>query len=138
MRLFVLGCILLASANSEPPKQKKLQPAVECEYNGKKFKPGDLVTGDKCDPCFCSSFGAVYCALRQCPPVMCVDAAVPVGECCPICSNGPNCYLYSNRTIIPGGSVYSLTDFIECECVPNSMWASCRPKMGNNFPQPIL
>ncbi|CAH1794780.1 unnamed protein product [Owenia fusiformis] len=84
-------------------------------HDGKFYPPGAVISNSPCETCRCPrNGGRTQCIKQGCPPVLCVDAIHKDGECCPICPNGPNCWL--DGEIIEAGIKVPKDTCKLCEC----------------------
>lgn len=135
--LLMAGVIALAALihciATQADEKKKV-----CVYLDQQFNVGDLVTGNKCDRCFCTQYG-IMCEMIKCEVPQCLDAVM--GECCMECPNGRNClHEGENMTVIvpETGCLYSDGDVCQCDfednikegmtrCLPGGDAPLCKP-----------
>ncbi|MBN3305426.1 VWC2 protein, partial [Amia calva] len=67
-----------------------------------------------CERCRCEANREVYCTVADCPALHCVNPTFEPHHCCPICKNGPNCFVGS--TIIPAGVRVEVDAETVCFC----------------------
>ncbi|XP_060073928.1 von Willebrand factor C domain-containing protein 2-like [Ylistrum balloti] len=75
-----------------------------CTHNGKQYPAGPFQPS-ACEHCQCdAASGRVSCAIADCFFSPCVDAVHKPDVCCPVCPNGPNCFVGNKK--IPAGQDY--------------------------------
>ncbi|XP_033760955.1 von Willebrand factor C domain-containing protein 2-like [Pecten maximus] len=76
-----------------------------CTHQGKQYPDGPFKPS-ACEHCQCdAASGRVSCAIADCFFSPCVDAIHKPDVCCPVCPNGPNCYVGNIK--IPAGKDYN-------------------------------
>ncbi|XP_064594645.1 von Willebrand factor C domain-containing protein 2-like [Liolophura sinensis] len=84
----------------------------DCTWLYEDVRAGQEFYPTPCVRCNCSETGMVTCT-SLCELPTCVDQITREGECCPICPNGPNCYV--GDKIIPAGKAVKI-DRKVCRC----------------------
>ncbi|XP_070797191.1 von Willebrand factor C domain-containing protein 2-like [Pituophis catenifer annectens] len=90
---------------------------VGCEHRGQVYDLGQHFQPSECEQCTCDLDGIARCLVADCAPPPCVNPIYEKGHCCPICKDGPNCYVDgSQHNIIPAGDSVWVGPCIRCRC----------------------
>nr|XP_033771083.1 von Willebrand factor C domain-containing protein 2-like [Geotrypetes seraphini] len=90
---------------------------IGCEHRGEVYELGQHFQPSECEQCTCELDGIARCLVADCAPPPCVNAKYKTGECCPKCTQGPNCYSDASQSrIIPGGEYVWLDSCTKCRC----------------------
>ncbi|XP_056376217.1 brorin isoform X2 [Hyla sarda] len=85
-----------------------------CEFRGKTYQSLEEFMVSPCEKCRCEANGEVMCAVSACPQTECVDPVYEPDQCCPICKNGPNCFV--ETVVIPAGREIKTDECTICHC----------------------
>ncbi|XP_032073275.1 von Willebrand factor C domain-containing protein 2-like [Thamnophis elegans] len=89
---------------------------VGCEHREQVYDLGQYFQPSECEQCICDLDGIARCLVADCAPPPCVNPIYEKGHCCPICKEGPNCYVDGSQHIIPAGDSVWVGPCTRCHC----------------------
>ncbi|KAL8583263.1 hypothetical protein ACOMHN_043098 [Nucella lapillus] len=114
-------CQRLPCALSDLPPGHCCPLCVGCDYQGREYRYGEVVSQTECVRCVCEE-GQIMCTDKQdrCPPTPCQNPRLEAGQCCPVCEG---CDYYA-RYYEDGQSFVSPRDACQ-RCVCQKGQVSC-------------
>nr|XP_023680844.1 brorin-like [Paramormyrops kingsleyae] len=85
-----------------------------CIHKGKTYRVLEEFMLSPCERCRCGANREVYCTVAECPGLHCVNPIYEPHQCCPVCKNGPNCFV--GNIVIPAGVRVEIDERNVCFC----------------------